>query len=89
MATSSMIPHPYTGKNLGEGVAVPSDFRLPWNTTRSMAGVWAHDPRLDEHKPPKVRSAPESKEAAPPITPQGKIAFAGYDKSEAKIKRHR
>lgn len=80
-----MIPHPYTGKNQGEGRAVPSDFRLPWNTTRSMADVWGQ---------PKVRGSSRSKEpvvrtysAPPPVTPRGKIAFAGYDKSESQIKR--
>ncbi len=62
--------------------AVPADFVLPWNTTRTMADVWA-----DEHRRERYRNllmvhraaanAPQVK-----ITPAGKIAFAGYDRSE-------
>lgn len=38
---------------------------LPWNTTRTMADVWAHDPKLDGRKPSPVRTTPESKELPP------------------------
>lgn len=38
------MSHPMTPK---EGMAVPEGFRLPWNTTRTMADVWAEDPAYE------------------------------------------
>lgn len=65
------------------GSAVPEGFRLPHNTTRTMADVWR-----DEHRRERYRNllmvhraatnAPQVK-----ITPAGKIAYAGYEGSEA------
>lgn len=39
MTSQSLLPYQLSGK----GTAVASDFRLPWNTTRSMADVWAEE----------------------------------------------
>lgn len=75
-----MIPHPYTGKNLGEGVAVPSDFRLPWNTTRSMADVWA-----DEMEKKHARTQKMSDRRLPAQRPP----YAGFDPSEVQFRKHR
>lgn len=36
-------PPKHIGTAVAEGLAVPADFTLPWNTTRTMADVWAED----------------------------------------------
>lgn len=38
--TSIPSPPKHIGTAVAEGLAVPADFTLPWNTTRSMADVW-------------------------------------------------
>jgi signal transduction protein with GAF and PtsI domain len=38
-----MTPPKHIGTAVAEGLAVPAGFTLPWNTTRSMADVWAED----------------------------------------------
>jgi hypothetical protein len=42
-----MIPPKHIGTAVAEGRAVPADFTLPWNTTRTMADVWAEDPSYE------------------------------------------
>ena len=59
-----------------QGRAVPASFQLPWNTTRSMADVWADwAARRDE-----VALKPPAKMGRPPgrITSQ-KFAYAGRE----------
>lgn len=41
-----MTPKPI-GSAVGEGTSVPADFKLPWNTTRTMAEVFAEDPAYE------------------------------------------
>jgi len=71
------------------GTSVPEGFRMPWNTTRSMADVWA--PSIEAHKLAIMeRTAARRRkfvedyqrrqaERAPVIAASGKIAYAGYD----------
>lgn len=64
------------------GSAVPEDFRLPHNTTRTMADVWAEEHLRERYWNVLMvlraaANAPQVK-----ITPAGKIAYAGYDRSE-------
>lgn len=72
------------------GTGVPAGFKLPWNTTRTMADVWA--PSFEAHKRGIAeRTAKQRRKFVadyqrrqaerPPVTiaASGKIAYAGYD----------
>ena len=41
------LPPKDIGSAVAEGTGVPADFTLPWNTTRTMADVWAEDPSYE------------------------------------------
>lgn len=79
-----------------KALAVPEGFQLPWNTTRTMADVWAakasetaEQRRLDA----KAREAARQRQYladyqrrqnnAGPVMVAGKVAYAGYDGDEA------
>lgn len=71
------------------GTAVPGDFRLPWNTTRSMADVWADERREAQriraqrlHRVNRERHSANLEARQVYVTSAGKAAFAGYDKLE-------
>lgn len=65
---------------------------LPWNTTRTMADVWAEDKAIarSEHArkaglgraQQKRQQFVEEYQKRMNLTPRGKIPFAGYDRSE-------
>jgi hypothetical protein len=73
-----MIPHPYTGKNLGEGVAVPSDFRLPWNTTVSLRDNWGAWAGVSSPAPKKKKLRHEK-------PAKRRHTYAGHDPSEVQF----
>lgn len=62
--------------------AVPADFRLPWNTTRTMADVWGISP-----EPKSVADLP--KEPPKPSKPKLSPAEAGRLGGEAKARNLR
>lgn len=80
------------GSAVAEGTGVPADFSLPWNTTRTMADVFAEDrkrvlsdagKRGAEARAAKARKQfVEEYQKRMSLTPRGKIPFAGYDRSE-------
>lgn len=37
----------HIGSAVAEGASAQADFALPWNTTRTMADVWAEDPSYE------------------------------------------
>ena len=71
------------------GTSVSSDFRLPWNTTRSMADAWA-DERREANRIKAYRMHAANRERSDKalearriyLTTSGKAAFAGYDGTE-------
>ena len=75
------------------GSAVAEGFRLPHNTTRTMADVWAEDRHAAlsaaGRRGAEARAIKASKQFVEDyhkrrnLTSAGKIAFAGYDRSEA------
>lgn len=76
-----------------QGMAVPEGFRLPWNTTRTMADVWDEESAAarSEHARKaglgrarqRRRQYVEDYQKRMNLTSAGKVAFAGYDRSEA------
>lgn len=86
-----MTPKPI-GSAVGEGTSVPADFSLPWNTTRTMADVFAEvtHAKLSAagRRGAEVRAAKARRQFVEDyhkrrnLTSAGKIAFAGYDRSE-------
>jgi hypothetical protein len=64
---------------LPEGQSVPEGFKLPWNTTRTMADVW----KLSEHERTVERlRLPPAKLGRPAgsrTSPSPKIAYAGRE----------
>ena len=88
-----MIPPKDIGSAVAEGTGVPADFVLPWNTTRTMADVAADElkrklsdagKRGAEARAAKARKQfVEDYHKRKKLTKGGKIAFAGYDRSEA------
>lgn len=69
--------------------AVPGGFTLPWNTTRTMADVWAAEKleaqrvrsqRMNRAKRERSEAALAARKVY--VTPAGKSAFAGYDPLE-------
>lgn len=81
--TTPILPNTFTG-------AVPEGFTLPWNTTRTMADVWA--PQAAEVRSRAGRQSgvarrrlrDEALAATPPpaFAASGKRPFAGYDQSD-------
>lgn len=64
-------------------VAKPA-FRLPWNTTRTLADVWAVE---DAEQRMRDRAFVRRSTYRPTnVTHRGKIRFAGYDKTEVQFK---
>lgn len=67
--------------------AVPEGFTLPWNTTRTMAEVWADEKlgwqarrkaeRAELRRQADAAAALSRRLAQPQITPSGKIPYAG------------
>jgi len=56
---------------------------LPWNTTRTLADVWAEQ---DAEQRKRDRALVRKNTYRPThLTKKGKIAFAGYDKREVQI----
>jgi len=82
----------HIGSAVAEGTSVPAGFSLPWNTTRTMADVWADDKATarSEHArkaglgraQQKRQQFVEDYQKRMNLTPRGKIPFAGYDASE-------
>lgn len=67
-----------------EGRAVPAGFTMPWNVTRTMAEVWA-DEAVAQRK--RDRAIVRANTYRPTLlTSKGKIAFAGFDKSEVQFR---
>lgn len=73
------------------GTAVPEGFSLPWNTTRTLADAWAETraklsaagKRGAEVRAAKARKQfVEDYQERRKLTKAGKVAFAGYDRSE-------
>ena len=82
----------HIGSAVAGGTSVPADFSLPWNTTRTMADVFADETHAKLSAAGKrgaeVRAAKARKQFVEDyqkrmgLTPRGKIPFAGYDASE-------
>lgn len=68
------------------GTSVPDGFTLPWNTTRTLGDVWRNADRDQRRRDRELVT--ELADGAPqvPVTPSGKIAFAGYDKTETQFR---
>lgn len=69
--------------------AVPEGFTLPWNTTVTMADVWAAEKaeanRLKAsrlHRANRERREQALEHRTAYVTAAGKAAFAGYDEAE-------
>ena len=88
-----MIPPKDIGSAVAEGTGVPADFALPWNKTRTMADIDADDRKrvlseagkrgADIRNRQRRQQFVNDYQKRANLTKGGKIAFAGYDASEA------
>lgn len=68
------------------GEAVPEGFTLPHNTTRTMADVWADEGEADREAA-RAAYAARSRRGVEVKAAKAKLRFAGYDPTEAKVRK--
>lgn len=68
-----------TEPSVRTGTGVPDDFRLPWNTTVSMADVWAENIAAQRKAWREQKYRKRARRASHDV----RIRYAGFDGAEA------